>query len=233
MTTQGRTDAPVPASVTPIAPQAAPQTMCGIAGVTSPLATYRGLNAQKSELASQRSTLVERRDAWARRLQNGPERGSADEAGILERVKAIDAQLAVVDAAIAENNGKLACMAAVPGAVPGPAPRLPGDRNDDLAIAGLFLSALLAAPLVFAWSRRIWRRGTQLVPFMPRELEERLTRIEQTVESVAVEVERVGEGQRFVTNLFAQNGVPAIGAGGMEPVDVRQRERVAQERLDR
>jgi hypothetical protein len=34
-------------------------------------------------------------------------------------------------------------------------------------------------------------------------LEQRLERIEQAIETVAVEVERMGEGQRFVTKLLA------------------------------
>ena len=34
-------------------------------------------------------------------------------------------------------------------------------------------------------------------------LEQRLERIEQAVETIAVEMERMGEGQRFVTKLLA------------------------------
>ena len=37
---------------------------------------------------------------------------------------------------------------------------------------------------------------------------ERIGRIEQAVESVAEEVERIGEGQRFVTKLFAESPRP-------------------------
>jgi hypothetical protein len=185
-------------------------------------------------LQDQRSTLVDRRDAWAQRARQGPAAGSLDEAGIQTRIKDLDAQLSVVEAQIAANNTEVACMAGVPGAIPPPRQRLPGESNDDLAIAGLFLSSMLALPLVIAWTRRIWRRGAQVAPQFSQELKDRLTRIEQSVESVAIEVERVGEGQRFVTNLFAQNGAPrAVGAGAMEPLDVQQRERVAQERRDR
>ena len=39
-------------------------------------------------------------------------------------------------------------------------------------------------------------------PALPSTVEERLARIEQAVESTAVEVERIGEGQRFVTRLL-------------------------------
>ncbi|MDQ6827862.1 MAG: hypothetical protein M3081_03250 [Gemmatimonadota bacterium] len=38
---------------------------------------------------------------------------------------------------------------------------------------------------------------------IPAEVSERLQRIEQAVDSIAVEVERISEGQRFTTKLLA------------------------------
>jgi hypothetical protein len=38
----------------------------------------------------------------------------------------------------------------------------------------------------------------------PSELSARLSNLEQSLDAIAVEVERVGEGQRFVTRLFTQ-----------------------------
>lgn len=38
----------------------------------------------------------------------------------------------------------------------------------------------------------------------PSELSARLDNLEQSLDAIAVEVERVGEGQRFVTRLFTQ-----------------------------
>lgn len=40
----------------------------------------------------------------------------------------------------------------------------------------------------------------------PRELASRLTSLEQSLDAIAVEVERVGEGQRFMTRLFTEQG---------------------------
>jgi hypothetical protein len=39
----------------------------------------------------------------------------------------------------------------------------------------------------------------------PANVEDRLARIEQAVDAIAVEVERVAEGQRFATKLFADS----------------------------
>ena len=46
-------------------------------------------------------------------------------------------------------------------------------------------------------------------------LEARLERIEQAVEAMAVELERVGEGQRFMTKVLSERpaGAAALGSG--------------------
>ncbi|HEV2642943.1 MAG TPA: hypothetical protein VGT98_09560 [Candidatus Elarobacter sp.] len=68
------------------------------------------------------------------------------------------------------------------------------------------------------YARRIWRRGAPVVPALPvavpAELTNRLNHLELSVEAVAIEVERVGEGQRFMTHLFAESGVPSAPAEG-------------------
>lgn len=51
------------------------------------------------------------------------------------------------------------------------------------------------------------------------DLEARLQRIEQAIDAMAVEMERVGEGQRFLTKVLADatdHPVGKIGAGGSE-----------------
>jgi hypothetical protein len=42
--------------------------------------------------------------------------------------------------------------------------------------------------------------------------EERLARVENAIESIAVEVERIGEGQRYVTTLLDERAHPALPA---------------------
>ncbi len=69
-------------------------------------------------------------------------------------------------------------------------------------------------PLIRAWARRLENKGAPLqLPL--RDVEERLDRIERAVESIAVEVERVSEGQRFVTKLLAEK--PAAKLPASEP----------------
>ncbi len=40
------------------------------------------------------------------------------------------------------------------------------------------------------------------------EISQRLERVESSVEAIAIEMERVGEGQRFVTKLLSERKLP-------------------------
>ena len=43
---------------------------------------------------------------------------------------------------------------------------------------------------------------------LPQEVMDRLTRLDHAVDSIAVEVERIGEGQRFMTRVLSEKGEP-------------------------
>jgi hypothetical protein len=45
-----------------------------------------------------------------------------------------------------------------------------------------------------------------LQPKVPPEVMSRLERMEQAIDSVAIEVERISEGQRFTTKLLSERG---------------------------
>ena len=51
-------------------------------------------------------------------------------------------------------------------------------------------------------------------------LDARLSRIEEAVETIAVEIERMGEGQRFVTKLLAE-GAGRLPDGSKEAASAR------------
>lgn len=65
----------------------------------------------------------------------------------------------------------------------------------------------LFTPLIKAWARRFERRAE----FKEQALvDQRLAAIEQAIEAVAVEVERISEGQRFTTKLLADKVQPEM-----------------------
>ena len=90
--------------------------------------------------------------------------------------------------------------------------------GDLIIISGTIVTLAVMVPLVRAVVRsidaRIRREAVQ-----PPEMMQRLAAIESAVESIAVEVERISENQRFTTRLLA-------GRDGQEhaaPLDVARR----------
>ena len=84
------------------------------------------------------------------------------------------------------------------------------------AHAGLMLLGAFAVWLLVPkrHALRIGRRGASVSPASARELSDRLTNIEQAVDAMAIEVERIGEGQRFLTHLFTERDIVRMAAGG-------------------
>lgn len=79
--------------------------------------------------------------------------------------------------------------------------------NEDIFVVAIVFGTIgcVLFPLARAWARRI--EGRNAAPAeMPGDVAQRLERIERAVESVAVEVERISEGQRFVTKVLADRG---------------------------
>lgn len=76
----------------------------------------------------------------------------------------------------------------------------------DVAVPlGAFATAIICAigiPLARAYSRRM--EADSKNPRIPSEVAARLERMEQTLEAVAIEVERITEGQRFTTKLLSE-----------------------------
>ena len=70
---------------------------------------------------------------------------------------------------------------------------------------GAFATAIILAigvPLARALGRRMDAESKG--PRIPTEVVERLERMEQSLDAVAVEVERISEGQRFTTKLLSE-----------------------------
>jgi|APMI01.1.fsa_nt_gi hypothetical protein len=66
-------------------------------------------------------------------------------------------------------------------------------------VCGMVAITTIFGPIMKALGRRLEQRGAPA----PADLSRRLGAIEQAVEAVAVEVERISEGQRFTTKLLA------------------------------
>jgi multidrug efflux pump subunit AcrA (membrane-fusion protein) len=64
-------------------------------------------------------------------------------------------------------------------------------------------AVLILRPLMRAFANRFERRGAPPTA-LPAEVTAHMERLEQAIEAVAIEVERISEGQRYTTKLLAE-----------------------------
>ena len=199
----------------------APFLAAGARTAPSASAIYEGFRAQRRELSNQLEDLESTRREISNQLQQLP--AGPEKTALETRMTDVSSRIAAVDGMLAANAAQLSQAAAIPGAVVEP-PRFVrrGPTEEAYVLGGIFMFVFLL-PLSIAFARRIWRRSATVVTSFPREITERLSRMEQAVEATAVEVERIGEGQRFLTRLFTEGeGARAIGAGAAQPLEKKQ-----------
>lgn len=190
-----------------------------------PAAVYDAARYLRRELESQLDRLKDERFSIAQRLRStSPELAPGpDRSGLEQRISQLDTRIAAVDKQIADADASVAKAASVPGAiVERPDPPQTGPPEEAFVLGGLFIFVVLL-PLTIAYARRIWRRAGTIAS-LPQEMYDRFTRIEQSIDSVAIEVERVGESQRFLTRMQAQQQERALSAGPAERLETAVRE---------
>ena len=93
------------------------------------------------------------------------------------------------------------------------------------------LSVFVFAPFAITLSRLIWKRASAApvhAAALDGATQQRLEQLQQSVDTIAIEVERISEGQRFVTRLLSER--PPLGAGAAEPIRAPQKSAVPSER---
>jgi hypothetical protein len=176
-----------------------------INGVPQTFADVRTLRAQRSELSNQLRSAQSRRDDVAEQLTNA---SAAERPGLEARLKLLDERILDIEAEIG-RTGEL--IAKTPGnllssseQVPPPLRGLNVDSGDLTGIIVVFTIFVLT-PIAITISRLIWKRGSNPAPRKADiEAEERMRRLEAGVDAIAIEVERISEGQRFVTKLLSE-----------------------------
>jgi hypothetical protein len=187
----------------------------------NPAQVLEGLKEQHSELRNQLERLENQRENMVGELAGTPD---AVKKSLETRIATVDGRIVELDKAIADNERAVAQATAVPGAVV-PEPPDPPRRGppEEFWVFLMILTFIFAIPMSIAFARRIWRRGAQVVSNIPNEIYERFNRVDQAIDSIAVEVERIGEGQRYLTRVVAEQQ-KSIGAGAAEPVKQPARE---------
>ena len=174
-------------------------------------ADVEALKAKRSELSRQLTSVQSRRDEVSTELRRTTAE-SPSAKGLEQRLAVMDERIVQLERDIAANGRELA--------------RAPGELVSEEATAeryGPFSSGQLTAisivsivmvlgPLAWAAARTMLKRANQPKPSAQLlEGTARLERIEQAVDAMAIEIERISEGQRFVTQLMSSKApAPAL-----------------------
>lgn len=205
-----------PTLPTPQAPATAITAAPSLVPVAAPVATPRtvadvvGLRAQRKEISNQLENVAARRARLSRSLTG---KDGADRAGIEQRITVLDKRMLQLESDLSETGHQLAMA---PGALVAAAEarQFSGMNPDSIAALGGVFMIFVLAPIAFAAARMMWKRTNRPVQqAMSDDASKRLERLEQGMDAIAIEIERVSEGQRFVTRLLSEgHSVPALPA---------------------
>jgi hypothetical protein len=135
----------------------------------------------------------------------------------------VQGQLSVVMAKIADAQHASDMMQAREAQQVLTVPPPPPDPFDKAQLLGMETAGfLLLLPIVYALTKRILRGGRRATP-VDFESSPRLQRMEQAIESIAIEVERIGEAQRFATKLLSERQSEPV-ARQIPPIQTARRE---------
>jgi hypothetical protein len=214
MQTSTQTPTPV-APVTPSAP--ATYTLVGADGKPQALTIprtreeIRGIRLEREQLSDQLENVSSRRSDIAEQLAQTA--SDAAKPGLQQRLQLLDQRILQLEGDLAKTGQQLSAAPAelVAGTeLPG---RQPPDDNFGGGFAAGGTSALaVIAVIFFVVSRRWRRRAAKPSRQLDADSTQRLQRLEQGMDAIAIEIERVSEGQRFVTRLLSESHAAAQNA---------------------
>ncbi|MBA2707153.1 MAG: hypothetical protein H0U59_05050 [Gemmatimonadaceae bacterium] len=81
-----------------------------------------------------------------------------------------------------------------------------------LGFFAMVIAIVVGRPMVKAMATRVENESKR--PQIPQEISARMERMEQSLDAIAVEIERISEGQRFTTRLLSDTRpTPALSPG--------------------
>lgn len=165
---------------------------------------YYQLKSKKEVLEDQLESVTERREDLVRELQGRI--ADVDRTGLETRVKSLDAQILQLETDLAAVGKQLVEQAPASLTVPPVRVHWRGYGDEDMVGAGFVGAGIMFALFIPLIIRHFRRRRTppNTSTQTPVIAAERIDRMEQAIDSIAVEIERVSENQRFMTRLMTE-----------------------------
>jgi hypothetical protein len=225
--------ASAPVGVGPLAqgPATTPQTTVSLGPPGSEVITIPtprtardidALKARRDELSNQLQSVDSRRSKLISELKRTGDPVAIK--GLEARLSLLDARQLQLESDIQQTGQQLTGPAAGLLATTGTPPIVAGLSQNQIETLSILSILFIFFPLAVGAARAVWKRssrpGPQLAVFT--ETAQRLERLEASVDAIAIEIERVSEGQRFVTKLLSESQpAPMLGAGQRTPEIIR------------
>jgi hypothetical protein len=184
---------------------------------------------KRSELERQLENITDRREELAEQLT---ESDAAARPGLMSRIAVLDERSAHIEMEILHTDDAIAAGFASglggegllgTGTEQRPDEGMEGFTEERAsALAGGLLALVLLGIVVYQWA---WRRArSRFSGGAPNDA--RLDQLQNAVDAIAVEVERISEGQRYVAKMLnegTQPGAGVIGGEQEEAIPVRRK----------
>jgi archaellum component FlaC len=180
------------------------------------------LKARRDELSNQLQSVDSRRSKLINQLKQTADATATQ--GLEARLALLDARQLQLESDIQLTGQQLTSPSAGVIASTAAPPVFAGLRSKDVMTLSVLSIVLVFAPLAFGAARAALKRANRPGPPAAAftETAQRLERLESSVDAIAIEIERISEGQRFVTKLLSESQpAPMLGAGQRTPETVR------------
>jgi hypothetical protein len=183
------------------------------------------LAAKRTELKAQLESVTDRREELADQLEDAD---AAGRPGLEARIQMLDAQSVLLEQEIINADGAIAA-----GVASGLVSESQGEQvitvetpGDEGVSREVLATAMLAEAFAFVllgvfFYRRVLRRAREL--FGGGADSRRLDQLQNSVDAIAVEIERISEGQRYVTKALHEGFTSPASAEAGDEVLVRRK----------
>jgi hypothetical protein len=180
------------------------------------------LRSRRDELSTQLRSVDRRRSDLMSQLKRTGDPTAIK--GLQDRLSLLDARQLQLESDIQQTGQQLSSAAAGLIATTSEAPVFAGLGSGQTLALSIVFTVFVLGPLAIGFARSMLKRSNKPAapPAIFNDTAQRIERVEAAVDAIAVEIERISEGQRFVTKLLSEaQPAPMLGAGQRSADPVR------------